>query len=354
MRIEPGYVEIFTAVLMEIDHDPRALVVPRIGPITEAEFRSFAEALVAATGHPELALRLGSNMHLGTHGLLGHAILSSRSLRQAASLLIQYSPLQGHKGRIQLSFAGENAVLSFVPPFEVEGAPHFLVELFFAGVLAALRQLIGPLPPECRVELSYEPIMPEETYRHYFGVNVSFNHPLDRFIGPNDRVDRPLPAANIPVAEMYRRQCEKLLRDMNAADGLAGELRRMILGARGRFPGMSEAANRLNMSERTLRRRLADEGVSYRSIVDDVRGYLAREYLRDTPLSVADVASLLGFDDTANFRRAFRKWYGTSPSAFRAPLAPRNETQAEAALLRDPGGDPCEQTLTQLHTVQHR
>ncbi len=149
---------------------------------------------------------------------------------------------------------------------------------------------------------------------------------------------------------MYRRQCEKLLRDMDAAGGLAGELRRMILGARGRFPGMSEAANRLNMSERTLRRRLADEGVSYRSIVDDVRGYLAREYLRDTPLSVADVASLLGFDDVANFRRAFRKWYGTSPSAFRAPLALRNETQAGAASLRDSG----EQTLTQLHTVQHR
>jgi AraC-like DNA-binding protein len=350
MRIEPGYVEIFTAVLKEIGLDPAALELPRIGPITEAEFRSFAESLVAATRHPELALRLGSNMHLGTHGLLGHAILSSRSLRQAASLLIQYSPLQGEKGRIRLSFAGDNAVLSFVPPFEVEGAPHFLVELFFAGVLAALRQLIGPLPTECRVELAYEPTMPKETYRRYFGVDVSFNHQLNRFIGPNDRIDRPLPAANIPVAEMYRRQCEKLLRDMDAADGLAGELRRMILGARGRFPGMGEAANRLHMSERTLRRRLAEEGVSYRSIVDDVRAYLAREYLRDTPLSVADVASLLGFDDVANFRRAFRKWHGTSPAAFRTSLSLRNETQVGAASLRDSG----EQTLTQLHTVQHR
>jgi AraC-like DNA-binding protein len=350
MRIEPAYVEIFTAVLKDIGHDPRDLVLPRIGPITEAEFRFFAESLVALTDSRELALRLGSNMHLGTHGLLGHAILSSRSLRQAASLLIEYSPLQGDKGRIQLSFAGENAVLSFVPPFEVEGAPHFLVELFFAGVLAAIRQLIGPLPPECRVELAYAPTMPEETYRHYFGVDVSFNHQLNRFIGPNDRIDRPLPAANIPVAEMYRRQCEKLLRNMDAADGLAGELRRMILGARGRFPGMTEASHRLNMSERTLRRRLADEGVSYRSIVDDVRGYLAREYLRDTPLAVADVASLLGFDDVANFRRAFRKWYGTSPGAFRASLSPRNETAEEAAPLRDSG----EQTHTQLHTVQHR
>ncbi|MBX3445795.1 MAG: AraC family transcriptional regulator [Parvibaculaceae bacterium] len=344
MRIEPGYVEIFAAVLKEAGHDPARLPLPRVGPVTEEAFRRLAERLVAETRDPAIALRLGSRMHLGTHGLLGHAILSSRSLRQAASLMIQYSPLQGAKGRIQLSFAGANAVLSFEPPFEVEGAPHFLVELFFAGVLAALRQLIGPLPEQCRLELAYPQTMPAEVYRRFLGIDVSFGHAVNRFIGPNDRVDMPLSAASIPMAEMYRRQCEKLLRDMNAEGGLSGELRRMVLAAHGRFPGMVEAARRLNMSERTLRRRLAGEGTSYRGIVDDVRAYLAREYLRDTPLGIADVASLLGFDDVANFRRAFRKRYGCSPSAYRASL-PRNGT----ADLQS-----TEQTLTQLHMLQHR
>lgn len=327
MRIEPGYVEIFSAVLRDLGHDPGGFPLPRVGPVTEEEFRQMSENLVAITREPEIALRLGSSMHLGTHGLLGHAILSSRSLRQAASLMIQYSPLQGEKGRIQLSFAGAHAVLAFEPPFEVEGAPNFLVELFFAGVLAALRQLIGPLPEECRLELAYPAAMPEEAYCRYLGVKVSFNHTANRFIGPNERIDRPLSAASIPVAEMYRRQCEKLLRDMNAAGGLASEVRRMILGARGRFQGIEEAANRLNMSERTLRRRLADEGTSYRGLVDDVRSYLAREYLRDTPLGIADVASLLGFEDTANFRRAFRKWHGCAPAEFRIEHLRQNETE---------------------------
>ncbi|MBA4208255.1 MAG: hypothetical protein C0454_01865 [Parvibaculum sp.] len=344
MRIEPGYVEIFAAMLRENGHDPARFPLPRVGPITESAFRGMAEALVSQTRDPEIALKLGSRMHLGTHGLLGHAILSSRTLRQAASLMIQYSPLQGTKGRIQLSFAGGNAVLTFEPPFEVAGAPHFLVELFFAGVLAALRQLIGPLPESCRLELAYPAAMPAEAYRKYLGVEVSFNHPVNRFVGPNDRVDMPLSAANIPMAEMYRRQCERLLRDMNAENGIAGELRRMILAAHGRFPGMVEAARRLNMSERTLRRRLASEGMSYRGIVDDVRAYLAREYLRDTPLGIADVASLLGFDDVANFRRAFRKRYGCSPSAYRSAL-PRNGTADSPST---------EQTLTQSHMLQHR
>lgn len=349
MRIEPGYVEIVSAVLRELGHDPALFPLPRPGAITEDEFRLMSENLVALTQEPTLALRLGSCMHLGTHGLLGHAILSSRSLRQAAGLLIQYSPLQGTRGNVQLAFTGENAILTFEPPFEVSGAPGYMVELFFAGLLAALRQLIGPLPEECRVELAHPPQVAEEIYARYFGVRASFGHRLNRFIGPNERVDQPLSAADIPVADMYRRQCERLLRDMNAVNGLGGEVRRMILGARGRFPGMEEAARRLNMSERTLRRRLEAEHSSYRTIVDDVRNYLAREYLRETPLTVADVASLLGFDDVSNFRRAFRKWNGCSPQDFRAFAQSQNGTDRQTA---DRSGR-YQQSATQLHTPPH-
>lgn len=349
MRIEPGYVEIVAAVLKELGQDPESFPLPRTGPVSEDEFRRMSENLVHLTGDPAIALRLGASMHLGTHGLLGHAILSSRSLRQAAGLMIQYSPLQGAQGDIQLAFTGDRAILTFEPPFEVDGAPHFLVELFFAGVLAALRQLIGPLPDECRLELAYVPAMPDEIYRRYLGVKVSFGHAVNRFVGPNERIDQPLSAAGIPVAEMYRRQCEKLLRDMNATGGVADEVRRMVLGARGKFPGIETAARRLNVSERTLRRRLSEEGVSYRGIVDDVRSYLAREYLRETPLCVADVASLLGFDDVANFRRAFRKWNGCAPQDFRSRAADQNGT-CVSSVDRVVSG---EQTHTQSHMLPH-
>ena len=349
MRIEPGYVEIFAAVLKELGHDPTVFPLPRTGPVSEDDFKRMLENLVALTQEPSIALRLGASMHLGTHGLLGHAILSSRSLRQAAGLMIQYSPLQGVQSRIQLAFTPSHANLTFDPPFAVEGAPHFMVELFFAGVLAALRQLIGPLPAECRLELAYSPSMPEEVYRRFVGVEVVFERPANRFVGPNDRIDQPLSAASIPVAEMYRRQCERLLREMNAENGMGGEVRRMILDARGRFPGIGEAARRQAMSERTLRRRLAEEGLSYRSIVDEVRNHLARVYLRDTPLSVSDVASLLGFEDVANFRRAFRKWNDCAPQDFRVQAAAQSGTQTSSTDRQASG----EQTPTQLHTAPH-
>ncbi|ABS61707.1 helix-turn-helix- domain containing protein AraC type [Parvibaculum lavamentivorans DS-1] len=349
MRIEPGYVEIVASVLKEVGKDPAAFPLPPTGAVSEDEFRIMSENLVALADDRSIALRLGASMHLGTHGLLGHAILSSRSLRQAAGLLIQYSPLQGTKGRIHLAFTPDHAVLTFEPPFAVRGAPHFLVELFFAGVLAALRQLIGPLPDECRLELAYAPEMPEEVYRRFLGVEVSFGHSVNRFIGPNSRIDQPLSAAAIPVAEMYRLQCERLLREMNAAGGMSGNVRRMILGARGHLPALGEASRHLNMSERTLRRRLAAEGTSYRGIVDDVRNHLARGYLGETPLCVADVASLLGFDDVANFRRAFKKWNGCTPQEFRL------RSGAHIGTRQAPEREPRrgEQSRTQLHMPPH-
>ena len=80
---------------------------------------------------------------------------------------------------------------------------------------------------------------------------------------------------------------------------------------------IEDVANALNTSVRTLRRKLRDESTSFREVVDELRKEAAIRYLRDTELSVEDVAELLGFSDAANFRHAFRRWTSAAPSQFR-------------------------------------
>ena len=317
MRVEPGYAEIFFEVVRELGHDPSAFDFGARPQLTEAEFIAVLEALVAELREPTLALRVGCKMHIGTHGLLGHAILSSRNLRQAAELLALYNPISSARGSTKLTFSGEKAILNFVQPFEIAGAPCFMTDLFFASVVTGLRQVVGGTLFECSVEIAGRPVVPETTYEAYLGVPVSTGHTANRFIGPRGEVDQPLPAASIPLSNLYRRQCEALLRDMAHADGFMADIRRQLLSARGDFPDMAALASAHNMSERTLRRRLAEEGTSYRDLLDEVRSHLAREYLRDTPLNVVDIASLLGFEDVANFRRAFRRWTGLAPQQYR-------------------------------------
>ena len=85
-----------------------------------------------------------------------------------------------------------------------------------------------------------------------------------------------------------------------------------------------EIAGMVHMNERTMRRKLEGEGTSFGEILDDVRASLASEYLKTTKMTTEDIASLVGFSDAANFRRAFRRWTGKAPKEFRSPTAVSN------------------------------
>ncbi|MGB6055137.1 MAG: helix-turn-helix transcriptional regulator [Burkholderiaceae bacterium] len=89
----------------------------------------------------------------------------------------------------------------------------------------------------------------------------------------------------------------------------------------GRFPEIDAVARQLHMTGRTLRRKLQAQGVSYQSILTDVRRQLALGYLRKTRMSVEDIAAALGFSDAANFRHAFKKWTGRTPGEYRSTSA---------------------------------
>jgi AraC-like DNA-binding protein len=108
-----------------------------------------------------------------------------------------------------------------------------------------------------------------------------------------------------------------MLRSLTTGEKVTTEVRRLLLQSAGDFLDISKIAEHLNMSERTLRRKLNTESVSFRVLFDEVRDLLAKEYLTKTNLTVADIAHLLSYSETVNFRRAFVRWNGMTPSKYR-------------------------------------
>ncbi|HEY4345558.1 MAG TPA: helix-turn-helix domain-containing protein, partial [Parvibaculum sp.] len=259
--------------------------------------------------------------------------MSCRTLRQAAEFLVQHNPVKTAQGSVRFAFDQESAVLSMMPGIELPTAANFMTETFFAAAVTAIGELVGGELAGCRIEFSFQPSMPEEIYCSLLGMPVSFGKSGNRLIGPREAVDLPLHAAGNAVADMYVRQCGKLLREQGRAETYASEVRRVLLNARGEVASEYEVASRLHMSGRTLRRRLSCEGTSFREILDHVRNELAKNYLRDTKLSIAEVGGMLGFEDAANFRRAFRRWNGCSPQDYRA--MPVEEEFADAPDIRE-------------------
>ena len=126
--------------------------------------------------------------------------------------------------------------------------------------------------------------------------------------------------ADAALATIVRRRLEKAL-DSRAGSGsgsLSTRVRRLLVEDLGQATMTPESVSRaLAVSRRTLSRRLAEEGTSFRQILDDVRADFARALLQDRTLSIADIAFFLQYSEPAVFHRAFRRWTGVTPRAFR-------------------------------------
>jgi AraC-like DNA-binding protein len=131
---------------------------------------------------------------------------------------------------------------------------------------------------------------------------------------------RPLQAADEALSSIVRRRLDKALaeRDVHGSGSLSGRVRQLMVKHLGETPLTPETVARaLAVSRRTLSRRLAEEGTSFRTILDDVRREFACALLQDPSLSIGDVAFFLQYSEPAAFNRSFRRWTGQTPRAFR-------------------------------------
>jgi AraC-like DNA-binding protein len=113
------------------------------------------------------------------------------------------------------------------------------------------------------------------------------------------------------------RLCESMMEELKLLSGLVGQVRKILLTNLMRLKNIEAVASEMGMSARTLRRKLNEENTSYRTVVDELRMDMAVKYLRDTRLTIDDIAYALGFSEAANFRHAFRRWTKSTPDQFR-------------------------------------
>jgi AraC-like DNA-binding protein len=147
---------------------------------------------------------------------------------------------------------------------------------------------------------------------------VDFDCPATEIRFAADLLLAPVATADPNLSAVLDRHVHDLLIRLPTSVRFSDRVRRTLLEAFGEGPPtLPRLAKRLGVSERTLQRRLNQEGTSLQKLLEDVRHELSLEYLRDSKLSVADVGLRLGYSSLAAFSRAFRRWTGASPAARR-------------------------------------
>ncbi len=265
---------------------------------------------------PGLGFLLARRQRLSDHGVFGYAVQSCADLAQAARVTVQYVATTGPLLGISLEVDGERARIVLGELLPLGPIARMARE---EALMVIVRGLLGQtdpptVPEEVWLDLPDEPGTP---YERELGCPVRFGRSTCEIrIGAAD-LTRPLTLPDEETASICERRCAELLERLGASGGVVDEVRRALVSEPGRFPGLDEVARTQGMSGRTLRRRLNEAGTSFQEVVEDVRKGLALDYLERSSLPIDEIASLLGYSETPNFYRAFKKWTGRAPSAYR-------------------------------------
>ena len=287
----------------------------------EQEFR-FHRNLLALTGDPLLGLKLGKAYTLQTYGLLAYAFLSAPTLRHALNIVCNYGPLSFTLFHIDFQVDGAAGVLRFS---RNEAIPEDLLTYYVDRDLAAATfggESALPIALELKgVQVMHNGHGRQPAYEAFFNCPVTFGARCSELRIDPSNLDIPMPLRDAETSSVCQQQCQLLLARMSKRSGFVDKVRQLIVARPGYFPDIDYVAEKLNITSRTLRRRLAQENSSYQQILAEVRYQLAREYLGTSSLPLEEISILLGYSAPGNFTHAFKRWHGTSPRQYRQETA---------------------------------
>ena len=272
---------------------------------------------VRATGDDNLGLHVAEQAELGSFDVHFYAMVSSPTLGAAFERVCRYQRLIHETSHVRLETAGDRAVLSHCLPGGM-AAPRQTAELLLASWVRAGRVATDTTWSPAEVRFAHREPRDSREHERFFGAPLRFATGENALVLPVALLDLPCRRTDLSLLSLL---------DGYAADRLARP-RAVTFADRART-ALSEdlqaehatahrLAARLEVSVRTLHRTLTAEGTSYRRLLDQLRLDIARHHLTDDRVSVAEVAFLAGFSELSAFHRAFKRWTGCTPAAFRA------------------------------------
>ncbi|GAA4415770.1 hypothetical protein GCM10023089_36920 [Quisquiliibacterium transsilvanicum] len=251
--------------------------------------------------------------------MLDYAVGTAPDLRTALQRLARYNRLVHDLASFEVVPDGDAVRIEH--RFDGVGARpcRQAAEFTLASLLVVASQIGGQPVSGWAVEFAHAAAGDAEAYRSVFGVTPRFDAPVSCLVLAARVLDRPVPAADPALSRIVTAHAEQLLAaHAPVQESVTAQVRRRIAEGLANGPvTLSAIAGRLHLSERSLQRRLDDEGTRFADLVDEVRRELAMRYIADERLALGEVAYLLGFAEPSPFHRAFKRWTGTTPAAAR-------------------------------------
>jgi AraC-like DNA-binding protein len=271
------------------------------------------------TREPALAFMMGLQMRLSWHGFLGFAAMTAGTVREALEIAEHFSLTRTSAFGLSSYVEGDTASLVLEERAELGELREFAVITLLVGIAQIARDATGRGlrgVAECAFPApAYAARVLDRAGEQR--ASMVFGRASHRLVFPASTLDLPIVTADPVAMQLARAQCDRELATLAEGGSFVGRVRALIARGDEGMRSLDEVARRLHLSTRTLKRRLADQGTSFSAVLEGVRHQRALLLLENRQLGLADVAGRLGYSDAANFTRAFRRWTGQTPAAYR-------------------------------------
>ena len=311
LRQHGGVPEEVPASIEALDPDERL-------PIAAAH--ELLAGAVALTNDEDVGLHAANLIAIGDYGALEYAASTATTVRESLETIGRYMHLINDALTVSLTTEGERAILTLDNAIVMpRAAEAFEVAAFFSAFQDRSPELLQGVPLEVR----FTHAQPEDTsaYTSTFSEHgtIRFGQPTCGFSFPLAFLDEPVPSADPQLHALLSKHADLLLAELPRAASFTSRVRELVAaGLASGKAGSVHVAEALNVSLRTLARRLEDEGTTFKALSQEVRCKLAIRYVAQTDLAFSEIAFLLGFSQTTAFHRAFRRWTRKTPLEYRA------------------------------------
>ena len=301
----------------------RAGISPRqiddtAAPISVRSQIDFLNAIADAVDDDLLGFHLARSCDFRSMGLYFYVLASSETLIDALNRLARYTAI-ANEGISQSCVDGDRVGVSYKYVGVSRHSDRHQIEFWMTALVRIARQLTDrQLVPEAVRFIHRRSKTPELV--EYFGDGIDFGAESDEVLFAGGVRDLPLVTADPYLNKLLISYCEEAIADR---DGRRGAFRPTVenvvapLLPHGKAQA-GEVARRIGVSQRTLARRLSEEGTTFSDLLDDLRSNLAERYLADDHLAISQIAWLLGYREVASFSHAFKRWTGKTPRQMRA------------------------------------
>lgn len=284
---------------------------------SEQEF-AFYRRLLTLSKDPTLGLKLGSAFRLESYGVFGYAILSAQTLGEALTTACRYAALSFSHFRMSIDTSGP---LAHFRLHRASSIPNDLMAIYedrdCAAILSGAAHAVGSAVALSSVQLTHSLASENQpAYETFFRAPVFFEAGVTQLSFDARLLSQKMPLRDQVTEQNCLKQCEELLRVYSSAKSLSAQVRQLMHDNLVSLHSIKSMSACMGVPERSLRRALANDGLSFSQLLLEERQKRALLLLR-TNMGIESIAEQLGYSEAANFSHAFKRWYGLSPKQFR-------------------------------------